>query len=67
MLFRSGGSVDDALDMISSAADASAACESLIEAANKNGGKDNITVVIGYAWKEKWYSALMKFMEFFRR
>jgi protein phosphatase len=58
---------DDALDMISSAADASAACESLIEAANKNGGKDNITVVIGYAWKEKWYSALMKFMEFFRR
>ena len=58
---------DDALDIISSAQNASAACESMIDAANRNGGKDNITVVIGYVWKEKWYSALMKFMEFFRR
>ena len=58
---------NDALDIISSAGNASAACESMIDAANKNGGKDNITVVIGYLWKEKWYSAFMKFMEFFRR
>jgi protein phosphatase len=58
---------DDALNIISSAASASAACDSMIDAANKNGGKDNITVVMGYLWKEKWYSAFIKFMEFFRR
>jgi protein phosphatase len=58
---------DDALDIISSAQNASAACESMIDAANRNGGKDNITVVIGYVWKKKGHSALMKFMEFFRR
>lgn len=55
------------LKIISQAGDFSAACDSLINVANKNGGKDNITVVIGHIQKQKWYAALFKFMEFFRR
>ncbi|MEN6621438.1 MAG: SpoIIE family protein phosphatase, partial [Smithella sp.] len=58
---------DDAAMDIISFLDAAAVCDSLIDAANKKGGKDNITVVIGYVKKEKWYSTLFKFMEFFRR
>lgn len=57
---------EEALDIVSST-DAVAACDMLINAANGNGGKDNITVVIGRLKKEKWYSTLFKFMEFFRR
>jgi len=56
-----------ALEIISSAQSASAACDSLVNAANENGGKDNITAIVGYIRKEKWYSALFKFMEFLRR
>lgn len=56
-----------ALEIISSADDAAHACDALISAANENGGRDNITVIIGYLKKKKWYSALFKFMEFFRR
>ncbi|MEN6374726.1 MAG: Stp1/IreP family PP2C-type Ser/Thr phosphatase [Smithella sp.] len=56
-----------ALKIISQSGDFNAACDALINAANKNGGKDNITVVIGHIKKKKWYAALFKFMEFFRR
>jgi serine/threonine protein phosphatase PrpC len=55
------------LEIISVAGNSAAACDALINAANEQGGKDNITVVIGYIKKKKWYSALFKFMEFFRR
>jgi serine/threonine protein phosphatase PrpC len=55
------------LEIISSADDPAAASDALIDKANGNGGKDNITVAIGYLKKEKWYAALFKFMEFFRR
>jgi serine/threonine protein phosphatase PrpC len=55
------------LDIISFADNPVTVCDSLINAANENGGKDNITVVIGYIKKKKWYSALLKFMESFRR
>ena len=55
------------LEIISFAGNAVAACDSLINAANEKGGKDNITVIIGYIKKKKWYSALLKFMESFRR
>lgn len=59
---------DDAmLEIVSVAGNSAAACDCLINAANEKGGKDNITVVIGYINKKKWYSALFKFMEFFRR
>jgi serine/threonine protein phosphatase PrpC len=55
------------LEIISFADNPDAACDSLISSANENGGKDNITVVLGYVKKKKWYSALFKFMESFRR
>ena len=55
------------LEIISFAGNPVAACDSLINAANEKGGKDNITVVIGYLKKKKWYSALLKFMESLRR
>jgi serine/threonine protein phosphatase PrpC len=59
---------DDFLDIISMEGNPAAACEALVKAANKNGGKDNITVIVGCIKKEKkWYSALFKFMEYFRR
>lgn len=56
-----------ALEIIAFAANSAAACDSLINTANENGGNDNITVILGYIKKKKWYSALFKFMEFFRR
>jgi serine/threonine protein phosphatase PrpC len=55
------------LEIISFAGNPDAVCNSLISAANENGGKDNVTVVAGYLKKKKWYRALFKFMEFFRR
>ncbi|NTW06251.1 MAG: Stp1/IreP family PP2C-type Ser/Thr phosphatase [Syntrophaceae bacterium] len=58
---------EDVLKIISHKGDFGAACDLLINAANKKGGKDNITVVIGHINKKKWYAALFKFLEFFRR
>lgn len=43
------------------------ACELLIDAANKKGGKDNITVIVGYIKKKKRYPAFNKFTESLRR
>jgi len=58
---------ETALEIISLAENSAAACDSLIKLANENGGKDNITVIVGYIKKKKWYSALFKFVQFFRR
>lgn len=58
---------NDITDIVFSSRGAVDACSALIETANENGGKDNITVAIGYIKKIKWYSALIKFMESFRR
>jgi len=58
---------ETALEIISSADSVERACGALIDAANEKGGKDNITAVVGHIQKKKWYSALMKYMEFFRR
>lgn len=55
------------LDIVSLADNAGAACDALINTANENGGKDNITVILGYIAKKKWYSALLKIVESFRR
>jgi protein phosphatase len=51
------------LKIISFAKRPSDACEFLINAANEKGGKDNITVIVGYIKKKNWYSAFNKFTE----
>jgi protein phosphatase len=55
------------IELLSVAQNPVLACSALVDQANENGGKDNITVVIGYIKKKKWYSALFNFMESFRR
>ena len=55
------------LEIISFAGNPDAACDSLINAANEKGGKDNITVILCYLKKRKWYSVLVKFMKALRR
>jgi protein phosphatase len=55
------------LDIILSSPNTDDACASLIDAANKQGGQDNITVVIGHIKKIKWHLALFKSMEASRR
>jgi Serine/threonine protein phosphatase len=44
-----------------------AICDLLINAANEKGGKDNITAVIGWVKKKKWYSALLNYWASFQR
>lgn len=34
------------------------ACERLVHFANRKGGKDNITVIVAYIYKKRWYSFL---------
>lgn len=58
---------DDIMEIVFRSQGAANACNALVQAANENGGKDNITVAIAYIKKRKWYSALFKFMESFRR
>ncbi|MCX5842867.1 MAG: SpoIIE family protein phosphatase, partial [Deltaproteobacteria bacterium] len=58
---------DDILSIVVSTNDPAAACESLVNMANKNGGKDNVTVIIGYMRKKCWYSFLLNIKEWFRR
>ncbi|MBF0344259.1 MAG: Stp1/IreP family PP2C-type Ser/Thr phosphatase [Nitrospirae bacterium] len=42
-------------------------CDRLIEFANKKGGRDNITVVIAYVYKKRWYSFLYNLFKRRRR
>jgi protein phosphatase len=51
------------LKIISLAKRPSDACEFLINAANEKGGKDNITVIVGYIKKKNWYAVFNKFTE----
>ncbi|HEX7415638.1 MAG TPA: SpoIIE family protein phosphatase, partial [Smithellaceae bacterium] len=51
------------LKIISSAKRPIDACDFLINAANEKGGKDNITVIVGYIKKKNWHSAFNKFTE----
>ncbi len=44
-----------------------AICDLLISKANEEGGKDNITAVIGSIGKTKWHSILFNYMAFLRR
>jgi serine/threonine protein phosphatase PrpC len=58
---------DDILNLAVSVRDPAAACDGLIELANKQGGRDNITVIAGYVRKKSWISFLLNFKELFRR
>ncbi len=58
---------EDLLSMVSSSKDPDAACAALVDLANSNGGKDNITVVTAYLLKEGWLSSLWKFFGWGRR
>ena len=58
---------DDILSVVASTNDPASACETLINMANTNGGKDNITVIAGYMRKKCRYSFLLNIKEWFRR
>jgi serine/threonine protein phosphatase PrpC len=59
---------DDILSAAISTSNPSETCGKLIDMANKNGGRDNITVIMAYMRKKKnWLSLLFNFREWFRR
>lgn len=58
---------DDILCLAVSTKNPAAACDRLVELANKQGGKDNITVIVGYVRNKSWISFLLNFKEWFRR
>ncbi len=58
---------DEILEIISRAGNVHAASEILTNTANDYGGKDNISVIVGYIHKEKWYSSWSTFVDTFRR
>jgi protein phosphatase len=58
---------EDMLSIVSSSKDPDAASAALVDLANNNGGKDNITVVTAYLLKEGWLSSLLKFFGWGRR
>ena len=58
---------DEILSAVMSTADPVEACGILIDAANKNGGKDNVTVIIGYIVQKSWVSYFLKLKEWLRR
>jgi len=58
---------DDILALAVSMKDPAAVCDRLIELANEQGGKDNITVVVGYVRNNSWIPFLLNFKKWFRR
>ncbi len=58
---------DDILALAVSMNDPTVVCDRLVELANKQGGKDNITVIVGYVRNKSWISFLLNFEEWFRR
>lgn len=50
------------MEIILSANEPASICDLLIKTANANGGKDNITAVIGFIKKKSWYSILFNYM-----
>ena len=55
------------LNIILCAGNVHAACEILIDTANDNGGKDNISAIVAYLHQEKWYWSWSRFLNTFRR
>jgi protein phosphatase len=58
---------DDILTVAVSTKDPAAVCEGLVELANKQGGRDNITVIAGHVRNKSWISSLLNFMGWFGR
>jgi len=58
---------EEMLEIISRAGNVHAASELLVDTANDNGGLDNISAVVGYIHKEKWYASWSTFVDTFRR
>jgi serine/threonine protein phosphatase PrpC len=59
---------DDILSTVTAFNDPSEACERLVDIANKNGGSDNITVIVARLVKKKGlFYFLLHFREWFRR
>ena len=58
---------EEMLHIISRAGNVHAASEILIDTANDNGGRDNISAIVGYIHKEKWYSSWSTFVKSLRR
>ncbi len=58
---------EEMLEIISRAGNVHAASEFLVDTANDNGGLDNISAIVGYIHKEKWYASWSTFVDTFRR
>jgi len=58
---------EEMLEIISRAGNVHAASEFLVDTANDNGGLDNISAIVGYIHKEKWYASWQTFVDTFRR
>ena len=58
---------EEMLAIISRAGNVQAASDLLIDRANDNGGKDNISAIVCYIHKEKWYSSWSTFVNALRR
>lgn len=58
---------EEMLEIITRAGNVHAASEFLIDTANDNGGLDNISAIVGYIHKEKWYASWSTFVDTFRR
>lgn len=60
-------SEDDILRTVSSDEGPERACKALVDAANENGGKDNITVVLVYLYRDNLYYYLKRLLGLTRR
>jgi protein phosphatase len=58
---------EDILALAVTTKDPAEVCDRLVELANKQGGRDNITVIVGYIRSKSWISFLLNFKEWFRR
>jgi PPM family protein phosphatase len=58
---------DEILDLTVSTKDPAAVCDKLVELANKQGGRDNITVIVAFIRNKSCFSFLLNLKKWFRR
>ena len=58
---------NDIFSVTAAEKDPGKACDRLVELANRQGGKDNVTVVVGYVRNRSWISVFVNLKEWFRR